>query len=141
MNTPYKILIFHCNSILFFKYLIGGKLLYNVCWYLPYNNINQSDINININIYIYISPLPLGTLFLTPSHPSTSSQCARLGCLCYIATSHWLAVLPRELSGKELPSSAETAGNTGLIPGWGRSPGGGNGNPLQYSCRDNPMDR
>ena len=28
-----------------------------------------------------------------------------------------------------------------LIPGWGRSPGGGNGNPLQYSCLENPMDR
>ena len=26
-------------------------------------------------------------------------------------------------------------------PGWGRSPGGGNGHPLQYSCMDNPMDR
>ena len=28
-----------------------------------------------------------------------------------------------------------------LIPGSGRSPGGGNGNPLQYSCLENPMDR
>ena len=32
------------------------------------------------------------------------------------------------------------AGNSGLIPGSGRSPGGGNGNPLQYSCLENPMD-
>ena len=39
---------------------------------------------------------------------------------------------------KNLPSSAE---DTGLIPGWGRSPGGGNGNQLQYSCLENPMDR
>ena len=31
--------------------------------------------------------------------------------------------------------------NLGLIPGSGRSPGGGNGNPLQYSCLENPMDR
>ena len=30
--------------------------------------------------------------------------------------------------------------NAGLIPGLGRSPGGGNGNPLQYSCLENPMD-
>ena len=29
----------------------------------------------------------------------------------------------------------------GLIPRWGRSPGGGQGNPLQYSCLENPMDR
>ena len=28
-----------------------------------------------------------------------------------------------------------------LIPGWGRAPGGGHGNPLQYSCLENPMDK
>ena len=39
---------------------------------------------------------------------------------------------------KNLPGSA---GNVGLIPGWGRSPGEGNGNPLQYSCLGNSMDR
>ena len=33
------------------------------------------------------------------------------------------------------------AGDPGLIPGWGRSPGEGNGNPLQNSCLENPMDR
>ena len=33
------------------------------------------------------------------------------------------------------------AGDAGLIPGLGRPPGGGNGNPLQYSCLENPMDR
>ena len=33
------------------------------------------------------------------------------------------------------------AGDLGLIPGSGRSPGEGNGNPLQYSCLKNPMDR
>ena len=41
-------------------------------------------------------------------------------------------------SGKE---SACTAADTGSIPGSGRSSGGGNGNPLQYSCLRNPMDR
>ena len=40
--------------------------------------------------------------------------------------------------GKE---AAHNAGDTGLIPGSGRSPGEGNGNPLQYSCLGNPMDR
>ena len=39
---------------------------------------------------------------------------------------------------KNLPANA---GDMGLIPGLGRSPGGGNGNPLQYSCLDNPKDR
>ena len=33
------------------------------------------------------------------------------------------------------------AGDTGSIPGWARSPGVGNGNPLRYSCLGNPMDR
>ena len=33
------------------------------------------------------------------------------------------------------------AGDTSSIPGWGRFPGGGNGNSLQYSCLGNPMDR
>ena len=36
---------------------------------------------------------------------------------------------------------AYNAGDPGLISGLGRSPGGGNGNPLQYSCLENPMDR
>ena len=39
---------------------------------------------------------------------------------------------------KYLPANA---GDTGSIPGSGRSPGEGNGNPLQYSCRRNPVDR
>ena len=39
---------------------------------------------------------------------------------------------------KNLPANA---GDAGLIPGLGRSPGEGNGNPLQYSCLGNPMDR
>ena len=39
---------------------------------------------------------------------------------------------------KNLPANA---GNVGWIPGSGRSPGGGNRNPLQYSCPGNPMDR
>ena len=42
------------------------------------------------------------------------------------------------LSGKE---STCNAGDLGLSPGLGRSPGGGNGNPLQYSCLENRRDR
>ena len=42
---------------------------------------------------------------------------------------------------KNLPANAGDIRNVGLIPGSGRSPGGGNGNPLQYSCLENPMDR
>ena len=42
---------------------------------------------------------------------------------------------------KNPPVNTGDAGVLGLIPGSGRSPGGENGNPLQYSCLDNPMDR
>ena len=42
---------------------------------------------------------------------------------------------------KNLPSNAGDVRDMGSIPGLGRSPGGGNGNPLQYSCLENPMDR
>ena len=42
---------------------------------------------------------------------------------------------------KNLPASAGDAGDLGSIPGLGRSPGGGHGNPLQYSCLKNPMGR
>ena len=39
------------------------------------------------------------------------------------------------------PANAEELRDAGSIPGSGRSPGEGNGNPLQYSCLENPMDR
>ena len=39
------------------------------------------------------------------------------------------------------PANAGDAGDMGSIPGLGRSPGGGNGNRLQYSCLENSMDR
>ena len=43
--------------------------------------------------------------------------------------------------GSGSKESACNAGVPGSIPGLGRSPGGGNGNSLQYSCLENPMDR
>ena len=42
---------------------------------------------------------------------------------------------------KNLPASEGDPRDMGSIPGWGRSPGGGHGNSLQYSCLENPMDR
>ena len=42
--------------------------------------------------------------------------------------------------GSDGKASAFNVGNRGLIPGLGRSPGERNGNPLQYSCLENPMD-
>ena len=43
--------------------------------------------------------------------------------------------------GSEVKASAHNVGDQGSIPGQGRSPGERNGNPLQYSCLENPMDR
>ena len=40
-----------------------------------------------------------------------------------------------------MPANAGDTGDTGLIPGSGRTYGGGNSNPLQYSCLENSMDR
>ena len=42
---------------------------------------------------------------------------------------------------KNLPANAEDVRDEGSIPGSGRSPGGGHGNPLQCSCLENPLDR
>ena len=42
---------------------------------------------------------------------------------------------------KNPPANAQGARNSGSVPGLGRSPGEGSGNPLQYSCQDNPMDK
>ena len=55
-----------------------------------------------------------------------------------LAQSPAQAGLARWLNGKE---PAFSAGEAGSVPGLGRCPGGGNSNPLQYSCLKNPMDR
>ena len=52
-----------------------------------------------------------------------------------------LGELPGWAVVKNSPANAGDARNVSLIPGLGRSTGGGNGNPLQYSCLGNPMDR
>ena len=53
---------------------------------------------------------------------------------CYRASQVVLVV-------KNLPANAGDTGNAGSLPGLGRSPGVGNGNPLQYACLEKPMDR
>ena len=52
---------------------------------------------------------------------------------------YWL--YPGGLMAKNPPASAGDRGDVGLIPGSGRSPGGGHGNPRQYSCQENLVDR
>ena len=45
------------------------------------------------------------------------------------------------LGGSVVKNPPANTGDACMIPGWGKSPGEGNGNPLQYSCLENPMDR
>ena len=54
------------------------------------------------------------------------------------ALREYLEIFP---GGSEGKASACNVGDLGSIPGSGRHPGEGNGNPLQYSCLENPMDR
>ena len=49
--------------------------------------------------------------------------------------------MPTKPVGSVVRNSPVNEGDAGLIPGSGRLPGGGNDNPLQYSCLENPMDR
>ena len=69
-------------------------------------------------------------------------------CVCiyiYIYMISFQGIFPLKITwwfiGKESACNSEATRNTGLIPGSGRSPGGGHGNPLQYSCLENTTDR
>ena len=61
------------------------------------------------------------------------------------STSCWNKIAPHMImgfsSGSDSKESACNEGDLGSIPGLGRSPGGGLGNPLQHSCPENSMDR
>ena len=65
---------------------------------------------------------------------------------CYISATKWISYtyiyrVSPWLSSKESAYNEGAAGDPGSIPELGRSPGGGHGNPLQYSWKENPMDR
>ena len=61
--------------------------------------------------------------------------------LTYMFNMFILMGFPCDTVVKNLLPIVGDIGDVGLIPGSGRSPGDGNGNPLQYSCLENPMDR
>ena len=124
---------------------------------LPYNNFHTISV-----LLILLS------IFLRPTSPTKMSpplfkEIDHVSCHCWKAlfpilhiaekgARYILLTQPRFLANaiskegaslvtqvvKHLPSNV---GNLGSIPGSRRSPGGGNGNPLQYSCLENPMDR
>ena len=54
----------------------------------------------------------------------------------------WTSLYPQDFpGGSDSKASVYNVGDLGSIPGLGRSPGEANGNPLQYCCLENPMDR
>ena len=66
--------------------------------------------------------------------------------LAKLKSSEWCKASNDSIRGpmlvvENLPANAGDIRDAGSIPGWGRSPGGAHGNPLQYSCLENPMDR
>ena len=69
-----------------------------------------------------------------------SSMKSQVSMRSYIWCMYVLLGFPGGSVVKKLPTNAGDARDTGLIPGSGRSPGEGNGNPLKYSCLGNPMD-
>ena len=58
-----------------------------------------------------------------------------------VNVSQWALPDKGFLGGSVVKNPPANAGDAGSIPGSGRSPGGGNGNPFQYSCLGNPTDR
>ena len=61
--------------------------------------------------------------------------------MCQIVYNVHIIGFPGGSVGKESPCNARAAANMGSIPDLGKSPGEGHGNPLQYSCLENPMNR
>ena len=63
-------------------------------------------------------------------------------CVCTLHDVSFFTKVRKDFpSGSMVKNLPANAGDTGSVPGLGRSPGEGNGNPLQYSCLGNPMDR
>ena len=76
------------------------------------------------------------------SHWTVRDVPIRTHCMqCYTTSTQYSSSIQKEFSGSDSKESTCNRGDSGLIPELGRSPGEGNGNPLQYSCLENPMDR
>ena len=85
-----------------------------------------------------VSPALAGRFFITEPPGKPNKQTTVL--LKYLYTFYW-ATQAALVVKKNLPANAGNVRDPGSIPGLGRPPGGGHGNPLQFSCLENPMDR
>ena len=84
--------------------------------------MNRAAINVSIQVFVWMY------VFCSPEYIPKSGTAGLYG------------VVQGFPGGSEVKASACNTGGLGLIPGLGRSPGEGNGIPLQYSCLENPMD-
>ena len=82
--------------------------------------------------FIHLCSPGMLTLSLAHGEDSKNVWATEIG---WPSLKQWASLVAQKLE------SACYAGDLGSIPGSGRSPGEGNGNPLQYSCLENPMDR
>ena len=95
----------------------------------PTQHLNSNSYTDRIRNRFSVSPLLFQLFFWGPSVPLYASRCPPV------------TELPWWLSSKDCACSAGATGDPGSIPGSGRSPGGGHGNSLQYSCLENPTDK
>ena len=88
---------------------------------------------------------PLSSVCPWPSSPCISPNCPSFThvCFCVPISSFYKDIrgFPGGASGKEFACQCRRHRDVSSIPGSGRSPGGGHGNPFQYSCLENSMDR
>ena len=145
-----------------FFFLLAINLNFEVIYFMQ--NTGPSSINmLRILALIYIKDLYSlcfkckTDLFLSPFHPFTSPNSLNDITIILVSQGRKLQMTfdsPKTLSnmilglpvkgfpgGSVVKNPPANVGDTGLIPGSGRSPGGGNGDPTQYSCLGNPMDR
>ena len=101
-----------------------GPFLHRKLLKIVFYNDGGSKLNITLAIFIYFLPLILKDIRNIFVDPLAS-----------------VMGFPGGLVVKESSCNAGALKDAGSIPGWGRSPGGGHGNPLQHSCLENPVDR
>ena len=120
------------------------------CFLLTFSslsNLNHSHFSYCLCAYLILQSFP--SLYVSPEFQTLVSDMTFLDNPSVPGTWHlqmWIHYIPPGVSQvalvvKNLPANAGDIRDVGLIPGSGRSPRGGHGNPLHYSCLKNPMDR